>query len=95
MISRRCLFVCESLCCRDLRQKSRLKFCCICHLTVQWDLLTRCKCREMCVQGPKGSLKPLAGVAEGLIDEALKLDPHTPLALHLHIHIAEASSTKK
>jgi len=39
-----------------------------------------------------GSLAPTAAEAEGLIGEALALDAVQPLALHLHIHLAEASS---
>lgn len=42
----------------------------------------------------KGKMKPLAEVAEGLIDQALSMDSFHPLALHLHVHIAEASSTQ-
>ncbi|KAK9789960.1 hypothetical protein WJX73_005679 [Symbiochloris irregularis] len=46
-------------------------------------------------QGAKGAMKPLAARAEELIDQALSRDPFNPLALHLHIHIAEASSTQR
>ena len=50
--------------------------------------------KPLIVQG-KDRLKPLARVAEGLIVQALSIDSFNPLALHLHIHIAEASSTQR
>ncbi len=44
---------------------------------------------------PDGSLAPTAAEAEALIGEALALDAGQPLALHLHIHLAEASSPQR
>jgi hypothetical protein len=41
------------------------------------------------------SLKETAQVAEELINRALSLDPKNALALHLHIHISEASSPQR
>lgn len=40
-------------------------------------------------------LKESASIAEELINRALLKDPKNPLALHLHIHIAEASSPQR
>jgi len=40
-------------------------------------------------------LKETASRAEELINKALIADPKNPLALHLHIHIAEASSPQR
>ena len=37
-------------------------------------------------------LRPAAREAERLIEEALRLDPRHALAVHLYIHISEASS---
>ncbi|KAK9824022.1 hypothetical protein WJX72_007032 [[Myrmecia] bisecta] len=39
-----------------------------------------------------GVLRPTAEVAEKLLREVLEIEPLNPLALHLHIHIAEAAS---
>ena len=40
-------------------------------------------------------LKESATSAEELINRALAVDPRNPLALHLHIHIAEAASPQR
>ncbi len=40
-------------------------------------------------------LKESASMAEELINRALAADSKNPLALHLHIHIAEASSPQR
>ena len=40
-------------------------------------------------------LKESASHAEELINTALAADPKNPLALHLHIHIAEASTPQR
>ncbi len=42
--------------------------------------------------GAGGQLKPAGARAEQLILEALEGDPSQPLALHLHVHIAETGS---
>ena len=42
--------------------------------------------------GAGGQLKPAGVRAEQLILEALEWDPSQPLALHLHVHIAETGS---
>ncbi len=42
--------------------------------------------------GAGGQLKPAGECAEQLILEALEGDPSQPLALHLHVHIAETGS---
>lgn len=34
-------------------------------------------------------------MAEEMINQALAIDPHNALALHLHVHIAEASSPQR
>jgi len=47
-----------------------------------------------CVQ-EGNELKETASRAEELINKALIADPKNPLALHLHIHIAEASSPQR
>lgn len=41
------------------------------------------------------TLKETATIAEELINRALTLDKKNPLALHLHIHISEASSPQR
>ncbi|BDA50251.1 hypothetical protein COCOBI_15-3800 [Coccomyxa sp. Obi] len=41
------------------------------------------------------TLKETASAAEELINQALAIDPTNALALHLHIHIAEASSPQR
>ena len=41
------------------------------------------------------TLRESASAAEELINTALALDPQQPLALHLHIHIAEAASPQQ
>ncbi|EIE23263.1 hypothetical protein COCSUDRAFT_47568 [Coccomyxa subellipsoidea C-169] len=41
------------------------------------------------------SLKETATIAEELINQAIALEPMNALALHLHIHIAEASSPQR
>ena len=41
------------------------------------------------------TLKGSAMKAEELINQALAIDPANPLALHLHIHIAEAASPQR
>ncbi len=40
-------------------------------------------------------LKETATAAEELINQALAIDPTNALALHLYIHIAEASSPQR
>jgi Tfp pilus assembly protein PilF len=40
-------------------------------------------------------MRPSAAKAEALIDEALAIDPTHPLAIHLYIHIAEASDPRR
>ena len=41
---------------------------------------------------PDGELRPAAATAEALIHKVLGLEPTNPLALHLHIHLAEAGA---
>ena len=40
-------------------------------------------------------LRPTAAKAEALLGEVLAADPDNPLALHLHIHITEASAPSR
>lgn len=47
----------------------------------------------MCDQD--GELKESAMAAEELVNRALALDPKQPLALHLHIHVAEEASPQR
>lgn len=46
-----------------------------------------CVCRVQ-----DGVLRPTAMEAERLIEQALGLNPRHPLAIHLYIHLSEASS---
>lgn len=50
---------------------------------------------EQSIPQQNEGLRPTAAEAEGLIKQALQLDPSHPLAIHLYIHIAEASSPIK
>ena len=47
----------------------------------------------LCQEGKE--LRESASQAEELINSALAVDPKNPLALHLHIHIAEASTPQR
>lgn len=42
-----------------------------------------------------GSLRPTAADAEALLGEALALDARQALALHLHVHLAEAAAPQR
>ena len=42
-----------------------------------------------------GSMRASAAKAEALIGDALAIDPAHPLAIHLYIHIAEASDPRR
>ncbi len=42
-----------------------------------------------------GSLRPTAADAEVLLGEALALDARQALALHLHVHLAEAAAPQR
>lgn len=45
--------------------------------------------------GPGGRLRPEAAEAEGLLLWALELEPQHPLALHLHVHLAELGNRQE
>ena len=51
--------------------------------------------RPSFLQDGGATLRGSAAAAEELINQALALDPKQPLALHLHIHIAEAASPQR
>ena len=40
-------------------------------------------------------MRPSAVKAEALIEDALAIDPAHPFAIHLYIHIAEASDPRR
>ena len=58
-------------------------------------LSTRLSVQDTECQQEGNELKETASRAEELINKALIADPKNPLALHLHIHIAEASSPQR
>ena len=53
----------------------------------------RLSSKDFCQEG--NELRETASHAEELINTALTADPKNPLALHLHIHIAEASTPQR
>ena len=57
----------------------------------QHDIL--CAIVSVCVQ--PNQLRPSAATAEALLVEALEHDADIPLALHLRIHISEASTPNR
>ena len=70
---------------------------CICHtVLVAVQHIVWCEAHgSVCLCVQPNQLRPSAAKAEMLLVEALKHDANNPLALHLHIHISEASAPNR